>query len=193
MVKNGKLFGKINIFDCMILVLLLLLILGFFAYLGIGAIRDNSLLQESALWEAEYKITLESVRSETVDSFKLGTAVYEADKKTQIGVISNIESEQAHVVMETFDGKAVKAPVEGKYDLTLTIRGVVRKSADGDLWLTTTERLLEGRNLMFLTQINKCQGMVKDIEMTESLGELNIKFSVAAENYYNEKKNENKE
>lgn len=193
MIKNGKLFGKINIFDCMILVLLLLLILGFFAFSGIGAIKDNSLLRESELLESEYKITLESVRSETVDSFKLGTAVYEADKKTQIGVISGIESEQAHVIMETFDGKVVKAPVEGKFDLTLTIRGVVRKSADGDLWITTTQRLLEGKNLMFLTQINKCQGTVKNIEIIENLGELNMKFSVAAENYYSEKKNESKE
>lgn len=185
MIKNGKIFGKINIFDFIVLVLALLFVFAILAYMGIGVIKDASLTDELILKEANYTITLDSVRKETVDSFEAGMPIYEATDKTQIGIISSIETKDAVVVMETFDGKAVSAPVEGKYDLTLTMRCVVKESANGDLWLTSKDRLLEGRIITFITQKNKCQGAVEDVEITEDLGPLTIKFKSAQENYYN--------
>lgn len=184
MIKNGKIFGKINIFDFIVLILAILLILGGFAFFGIKALSGGSAQNTRLLKEMTYQIKLEAVRTETVDSFKAGMPVYEASSKEQIGIITSLETEDATVVMETLNGNVVSAPVEGKYDLTLTIRGLVSQTQNGDCWITDTERLLEGRNFTFITQKNKCQGMVKHVETINDLGALKTKFSAARDEYY---------
>lgn len=192
MIKNGKIFGKINIFDFIVLVLLLLMAFGFFAFTGIDAVKDIELKKEDYLKEVNYEIKLESVRMETVDCFEAGTPIYDADRKIQIGIVTSAEAEQAHTIMETFNGKAVKAPIEGKYDLTLKIRAIAYETPEGELWITQTERLLEGRVFTFITQKNRCQGNVKNVEITDDMGLLITTFTSQQEKYYKKNSKKNK-
>lgn len=187
MIKNGKIFGKINIFDFIVLVLFILLVAGGGIFLGLKSIKASQ--GENFLREIQYKLTIESVRQETIDSFEPGQPVYTASTKKQIGVITSIETKDSTLVMETLDGNVVTAPVEDKYNLTLTVRSIAKQDVKGDLWLTSNDRLLEGQSLTFLTQKNKCQGAVKNIETTAEHGALTVKFDSARESYY--ERNEN--
>ena len=183
MIKNGKIFGKINIFDFIVIVLAVLLIFGAFVFFGLKSSGNGNL----QLKEATYEIVLSGIRKETADGFKAGEAVFGNTSKKQIGTITSLKTETATEVLETMDGKLIEAPIEDKYDLTITIRAIIKTSEGTDMWLSNEDRLLEGQNITFLTQKNKCYGMVKNVEISHEFGAMTEKFEVESENYYSER------
>lgn len=183
MIKDGKIFGKINIFDFIVIVLAILLIFGAFVFFGLKS-SGNSNVQ---LKEVHYEIVLDDIRKETVEGFSVGDAVFGNTSKKQIGIITSLNAKDATTVMETLDGKLISAPVEDKYDLTITIRGIIKTSEGTDMWLSKEDRLLSGQNITFLTQKNKCYGMVKNVEITHEFGEMTEKFETESEKYYSER------
>ena len=183
MIKNGKIFGKINIFDFIVLILVILLLIATVGVLGIRSLRDIK-NGKPHRQEITYQISIESVRIETVNSFEPGGEVYSNSTKERIGVITSVESENAVTVMETLDGKVVSAPVEDRFNMTLTIRAAAKTEPDKDIWISSSDRILAGQNLTFITQKNKCQGMIKNIEFVNDYGEMTGSFNSFSEDYY---------
>lgn len=181
--KNAKLFGKINVFDFIVLVLVVLLVVASLGVFGLKSIKDARQGRPHKK-EITYQISLESIRIESVNSFDTGTAVYSNSSKDKIGVITSIESKNAVKVMETLDGKVVSAPVEDRYNVTLTVRAAAKTEPDGDIWISASDRILEGQNLTFITQKIKCQGTVKNIEIKDDFGEMSGSFASFSEYYY---------
>ena len=181
MIKNGKIFGKINIFDFIVLILVILLLVGAFAFFGLKSLKSGNNTQ---LKEITYKIVLEDVRAETVNSFEPGQIIFGNSSKKQIGLITAVESKDAVTVMETLNGKLINAPVEDKYDLTLTMRAVVKTSEGADMWFSSEDRVLDGQHITFITQKNKCYGATKDVTVVNELGSLTEKFEAVSERYY---------
>ena len=110
--------------------------------------------------------------------------IYDSDTKVPIGIITAIETTSAIDIRGTFDGKAVTAPIEERYKLTLTLKAIASKTNTGDLWLTDRDRLLLGRTIPFITQIASCRGDVGKITVLNDLGTLSGRFSDERDAYY---------
>lgn len=124
--QKGKLFGIINLFDLLVLLLLVALIVG----VGYKYIIVNPTV---ALNESELEVTLwvEDVRQVTVDVINVGDLVREYDSNLFFGEIIKKEVTPHYEPAETADGRIVNAQVEGKYDvyMKLKCKGIVSDNA----------------------------------------------------------------
>jgi len=124
--QKGKLFGIINLFDLVVVLLLVALIGG----VGYRYIIVNPTV---ALNESDIEVTLwvEDVRQVTVDVINVGDLVREYDSNLFFGEIVKKEVTPHYQPAETADGRIVNAEVEGKYDVYITLksRGLVSDNA----------------------------------------------------------------
>ena len=117
MIKDGKLFGKINLFDAAILLLLLALVIA-----GISKFRTfNKSIDASALGKITYTVMIYNVRDYTADAFVSGDSVYDSGTNVNIGVIKNVEKRPAQSIKTLVDGSVKVLENEFKNDIILTI------------------------------------------------------------------------
>lgn len=115
--EKGRLFGKINLFDLLVIVLVFALIGGASYKLLIA--NKNVTLNESDL---TVKLWVEDIRKVTVDVMNEGDIVREYDSNHLFGEITDKEVTPHYEAVETADGRVVNAPVEGKYDVYVTVK-----------------------------------------------------------------------
>ena len=119
--KNGKVFGKINIIDLLVLIALVAAIAVFgFAKLGGG---KASLSNDAD--EVEIVFYVEQVSDFVVNKINIGDKVCDADKNIYFGVVSNVEKGPAVLYNQTADGQLVvtdKQDYSSAY-ITVTAKG----------------------------------------------------------------------
>lgn len=161
MIKNGKIFGKINVFDFALILLLIVLVF------GIAAKVIVSKSEAGKITDITYEVFVKSVRQETLESFEIGQKVYEINTTNCIGEIINIASENATDLMETLDGKIIEAPVENRLNFTLTIKASAKESENGILNIEKL-KIFDGKDISFDTLLNRCQGTVQNIKRIDN-------------------------
>ncbi|RKD25319.1 protein of unknown function [Caminicella sporogenes DSM 14501] len=123
---KGRLFGTVNLFDLLVILLI-------FALIGGAAYKFIYLDNKVALSESDITVTLwiEDVRKVTVDTINVGDVVREYDSNLLFGTIVDKEVKPHYEEVETSDGRVVNAKVDGKYDvyITLKCRGIVSDNA----------------------------------------------------------------
>lgn len=162
MVKNGKLFGKVNLFDLLVIILAIILVLGITAKFSVSK-KDKA--QEVT---TNYEIEVKSVKQETIDAFTVGDLVSEKGSGSVIGEITKIDYEDAYDLMETPDGEIINVPIENRYHLTITVES---KNAAKDInGVVTVEKykILSGKDITFETQKARCQGTLKNVNVSEN-------------------------
>lgn len=114
--RNGRLFGRINIIDLMVL-LILLGAVGFYAYKQ--TIVNPQIAPSSKTYMV--KVLVEEVRQVTANELKNGTVVKEADANSLIGTIRGVDIKPATRQVERADGQIVLSTIPEKFDLVLAI------------------------------------------------------------------------
>lgn len=124
--EKGKFLGLINLFDLLVVLLITALIGG----VGYKYMVGN---QNIALNESEIEVTLwvEDVKDVTVDVINEGDMIREYDSNLFFGEVISKEVTPHYEEVETAEGEVVNAPVEGKYDVYITLksRGIVSDNA----------------------------------------------------------------
>jgi len=124
--EKGRLFGRVNLFDLMVILLILALI-------GGASYKYLYLDKKVTLNESDITVTLwiEDIRQVTVDTIKVGDVVREYDSNLVFGKIVKKEVKPHYEQVATADGKIVNSEVEGKYDvyITLECRGIASNNA----------------------------------------------------------------
>ena len=117
MIKDGKIFGKINIFDFAILILIVALIL-------VGTLKFRTLdktVDSSNLGKITYTFLINNVREYTANAFVSGDALYDSSTDVNIGVITNVSATPSKSFLSTQDGSLKEMENPYKYDITLTV------------------------------------------------------------------------
>lgn len=117
MFKDGKLFGKINLFDFAIVVLVIILIIA-------GATKFKTFdktVDASAMGKIQYTFLIKDVRSYTADALVSGDIVFDSATNINIGTITNVKKEPAKVTKSLADGSTKIFENEYKNDVILTI------------------------------------------------------------------------
>lgn len=162
MLKKGKLFGKINLFDLLVVILLIVLIF------GVVAKFSTSKTDKAQAVNATYQIEVKSVKQETIDAFEVGNMVSEKGSGSIIGEITKIDYDDAYDLMETPDGKIINAPIENRYHLTLTIEALGASKDINGVVTMEKYKILGGKDITFETQKARCQGTIKNVEVSEN-------------------------
>ncbi|MBE7054133.1 MAG: DUF4330 domain-containing protein [Ruminococcaceae bacterium] len=111
--KKGKLFGKINIID--FLVLLILLVSVSVCVLKFSGIIGNTADKTTKI---TYTLRAKAVRSVSCDAIKVGDKIYDVETKAYLGKIKNKRIEDAYEYVNNADGTfREKAKIPTKYDI----------------------------------------------------------------------------
>ena len=123
--KNGKLFGKLNIIDLVVV----LLIIAAIVFIGMRLTGGH---ESSSLKTAEYTFKIERVRKQTVDAWtKNAVGIVDAENKDHMGDIIAISYEPARVFVKKSDGTYAIAEHTDRYDVTLTLTVGVNETDEG--------------------------------------------------------------
>ncbi len=111
--KKGKLFGKINIIDLLILIILVaaIAILGV-KFLGGGRGTDSQVL--------EMKFHIEEIDTWVTENVKVGDALYDGTYEQPLGTVTNVETEPSKTWGLGADGQYVLSSREGFKSMTIT-------------------------------------------------------------------------
>lgn len=158
MIKNGKLFGKINLFDLLVIVLILALVFGV-CYKFLVLDKEEALNTV----EVTYDLKIETVRDVTVNAFREGDTVYHYTLEEPIGTVEKITAITANDPFDTLTGEALSAPVEDRFDLVVTVKGTAVRQDDGNLMMGKV-KLVEGTDLRVSTQLAHCTALVENVQ-----------------------------
>lgn len=110
--KKGKLFGKINIIDFLILVVLVVAI----GVVGVRFLKPDAKGTETL----RIKYYIEEVDSWVAEKIQVGSALYDGTNDIPIGTVTAVETAAPRTWGVTADGQYVLSPREGYCSLTIT-------------------------------------------------------------------------
>lgn len=116
-IKDGKLFGKINVFDVVICLLIIALVVAGFKKFKIF----NNAVDATSAGKVTYTFVINDVRDYTANAFVSGDYLFDTNTDINIGKITDVEIKDAKVMKSLATGKSVFAENPYKRDVILTI------------------------------------------------------------------------
>lgn len=135
--QNGRLFGKISVIDVLFLLVVAAVCAAFYVKFNVLDVTRKTV----DTVPVTYKITIYGVRDYTVMSLAVGDLIYDKDYSGEqpVGKITDISVQDAVRAVEKTDGTIVSGPVEGCYDVTLTLSAQAIRSSGRTLVNRTYE------------------------------------------------------
>lgn len=159
LIKKGRLFGILNIFDLFVILVVISLIAGIYLVF----IRDKS-EATGELVTVVYELELEETWKELyIDAFAPGEKVYFKESDIYIGTITEVKFEEAWEYGNDLNGNWIYARSEGYYVITLVIEANAVKSGDGFI-VENNWNAFNGTTIEFSTRRHSTLGMVKSLE-----------------------------
>lgn len=157
--EKGKLFGKINLVDLGIVVLILMAVAAVCGKLAKDRFADKENVTIA------YTICVRGVRQQSVDAISIKKEdIVDAEKDEALGDIVNIEQVPAQEFVETVDGEYKIAEYPDKYDLYITVETDGIMSADG-YFTESGKKLLYGDTIGLNNSFSQMFGVVEKIEV----------------------------
>ena len=155
--KNGKLFGKLNVFDFAVILLILVLLFGIgYKFLVLNREEAKNTVTVT------YDLKIKSVRDLTVNAFQVGDTVYHYKLEENIGTITAVTPSPAVDYMETLEGEIVNATVQDRYDLVVSVKGTAVLQDDQNLMMGKV-KLVEGTEFRASTQLANCTATIENV------------------------------
>ncbi len=157
--KKGKLFGKINIIDFCVIIIVIVLIAGaVYKFKFMDKTSNNVAMQPIT-----YTVKVEKVRDYALNNIEIGDTLFDKTSGNAIGTITNVESEPAtdYVIMN--DGSIVKGNVENRINIILTVEAEAVENSSG-CYVNRTYELLMGTQKKFMTKYFECDGYINSIQ-----------------------------
>lgn len=156
--REGRLFGRVNVLDLAILVLVLAFVLRLaYAYW----------VQKPTVAESQVPITftvlVQAVRDPTVRAVHVGDRVYDTRSNQPMGEVVAVRSEPSPVIEEREDGSRVETVSNVYKDLYVTVRGPGRATPTSVM--VGSVQIHIGTPIQIETRIWGVQGTVWSIEV----------------------------
>lgn len=157
--EKGKLFGKWNVLDCCILLLVVVLLAGAY-YKFRGQNKTNISLTTEPI---TYTVEVKRIREYVYQNVKEGDLLYDKVSGNCIGKIQKVEGRPATEPLACWDGQVRTAQVQNRIDVVFTVSADGFVDGDGSTFATRTYELVRGSTKRFMTKYFECEGKVKDI------------------------------
>lgn len=116
--NKGRLFGKINIIDLLVILVVIIAIAG----IGYKFTRSKTPAPFVKTDTIEVEFFVEESPDFVVDMLKVGDPVKEAVQNTSVGKVTDIKRDKSIRWVETDKGEVIKATKEGHSSVIITIR-----------------------------------------------------------------------
>ena len=146
--EKGKIFGKFNVIDLCVVIIVLILAAG--TYYKFGVMDKTS--TASAMEPVTYTVKINKIRDYVFNNVKEGDTLYDKTSGNAIGTITKIESQQAKDYVT----------VEDRVDVTFTVEAEAVVN-DSGYFVNRTYELLKGSKKKFMTKYFECDGSVEEI------------------------------
>lgn len=160
--EKGKLFGKINLLDLLIVAVILLLAVSVYAKVNksdAAYVRSDKVL--------EYTVKVKCVRMPTVTAIEqnhIGITDYETGKA--IGDIVNVEQTASVELIKLDDGSYAYANHKDKYDLLITLRTGGTETTD-NFFTSSGKKIVVGDEFKIYNGYASTTAVVKSVKVAD--------------------------
>ncbi len=156
--NKGRLFGKLNIVDLLIVILVVVAVCATVYKFGFS---EHSDVNESNT-RIEYVLKAKGVRGFTVDSIKIGDSIYDEETDNLLGTITAVEAKDAMDYVLKADGTTVYTSKPDRYDAYITVESDAR-ILDGGYFTGGTKEIGAFSNILVYSQSFCCQTEVQSV------------------------------
>ncbi|MCD5411182.1 MAG: DUF4330 domain-containing protein [Clostridiales bacterium] len=154
---RDKILQRINFFDILVLLLIIIAIVLGTKQFAFSSPNDNVDSEEILV-----KLVVRGVRAATVDVINEGDVVICVNSKEALGTIISKEINIFQTTAYTKDGKAVLASVPNRYDVLISVRGYATIT-ENEIMINSTA-LRAGTIVRIFTNVYEVKTTVVDIE-----------------------------
>lgn len=122
--KNGRLFGFINIIDLLVLIAVVGIVV-----VGVKKFGNNSSAANAVVKKGVITAEVSEIRKVSADAIKEGDPIYDYDKGTYIGKITEVSTKPYTEEVE-YQGKWINAEVPEKYTVKMKIKADINDTKD---------------------------------------------------------------
>ncbi len=159
--KKGKLFGKVNIIDVVIVSAVIVLV-AWFAWAKFGRdLRNEVAAREQPI---EYTVVITGIRGTTADAVKTGDRMFEFKTGALIGTVKSVSTEPQELVI-LGGGVAVRMDDPKRVDAFVTLQGTARVSED--VVTVNGVEIRVGASVGLKSKYVQAQGNVMSMELPE--------------------------
>ena len=115
--------------------------------------------------ETAYQLVITNMPVGRYESLRVGDQIYERDTKSPIGTIQSMEVEECEISMLKKDGTFVIAPIEGRLNVTLTVKAQALVDARKHYYVNRSTLIATGWAMDMYTVSSLFSGTVMEIEM----------------------------
>ena len=141
--EKGRIYGKISVIDVFVLLAVLLMAAGFIYN------RTSQNIRQIIAADTPIYVTfvVEGVRDFSFDAVGNGDVFFRQHERTvPLGTVTEVTRGQAYGIISMFDGTAVYAPIDGRYNMYITISGV-GSITDTGYFLNGTQQMSRGGSM----------------------------------------------
>ncbi len=156
--KNGKIKGKFNIIDLLVIILIAAVVVGIAVRYGSSvttAVKSDE--------EFEYVVKVESVRMFTIDALEKKGKVTDKKSTLDLGEITDVQYEQTKYQSTTADGRIIFAEQPERYTAYVTIR-TRGKESDNSYITADSNELSVGRTTEIFSKYVHTSGTILSVE-----------------------------
>lgn len=159
LIEKGRLFGKVNIFDLFIVLVIISVLAGVYMVF----IREDSSIEKEQVMVV-YELQLEESWKELyINAFAPGEKVYFKESDIYIGTIVDVMAEDAWEYGNDINGNWVYAKAEGLYEITLVIEAEAVRSGEGYI-IENNWNAFTGTSVEISTRRHSTIGFMKKLE-----------------------------
>ncbi len=159
--NRGKLFGRINIIDlCVILVIIAAIGVTVFKF-KFSAHSDVS----ASNGTVTYTVTTNGVRDFTVKQFKVGDKMYDKENDKYMGDVVSVSSEPAMDYITCADGSIKYVVMPERYDLTVVVSSPARINGE-EIITSGGKQIFLNQKGMYYTQTVMTNSRITAVEAT---------------------------
>jgi len=153
--NKGRLFGKINVLDLVIVLIVILLCVG--TYLKFFALNNTSVTQN--MIPIQFDIKIQGSRQFLADSLREGDEIFDRTSGNSLGTIAKVEEKPAKQYIQLLDATLVERDIPDRFDVTITVdaQGVER---DGAYLVNRSYELMMGTSRNFRTKYTNASGKI---------------------------------
>ena len=157
--KNAKLFGKINILDFFIVVLIV-------AALAFGTIKFGSSMHSDYISGNDtihYTLKVKAIRIGSVNAFNVGDTLYDIYTNESVGKITNVRHEKAYEFINLADGTITEPKeIPDKYDVYIEMECPGKVSNKG-YFLNGNKQVTNMSSLGIYSKFISCTAQINKI------------------------------
>ncbi len=157
--NNGKIFGKINILDFCVIILIIAAV----AFGSLKFIMSEHKENIKAKDTINYTLKVKSIRMGSVNSFNVGDEVFDKVTDKSLGIIKNITHENSKEYINKADGTITEPKeIPDRYDVYLDIEAKGEKSSEG-FFLSGNKQVNNTTSINIYTRYITCSGQIKNL------------------------------